>query len=226
MPTIPATWCKYWNIRSMENIWHLPAVARRQEQNYNGNNQPEPGTGLIRLWTIQSLEAWEQCRKTGVMRADGRRVARRYRDSYHWMMAQMKRRLPGYQGRFPIWAWAGTRPDLRTTGFLPRGSPGARLEFTVPVNRVLLSDFNAWHHVLNGWYLPLTQQEADGWAQACQLYPGSDCLRHWLLASWERIFDLDLLDRSELTAPVTLVQAVLEEIRLEEVNRVSLFTAR
>lgn len=35
-----------------------------------------------------------------------------------------------------------------------------RLEFTVAAHAVLLSNFNAWHFVLNGWYLP--RNLADG----------------------------------------------------------------
>jgi hypothetical protein len=179
---------------------------------------------LIRAWTIQSREAWENFSKSGVLRADGRRVSRHHHDSYRWMMEQMRRRLPFYRGRFPVWAWYRPKPDLRGTGFLPPGWQGVRLEFVVPTSRVLFSDFASWHHVLNGWYLPLCRAEAEEWEQASGT--GGTAFRQRLLDSWERIFDLPLLERSELTSPVTCVQAVLEEVFLGEVTRVDKFTAR
>jgi len=186
----------------------------------------EPERGFVRLWTIQSHDAWENFNKTGALRADGRRVQRHDLDSYRWMMEQMQRRLPVYRGRFPVWAWYKPKPDLRGTGFLPPGVKGFRIEFVVPAARVLLSDFNSWHHVLNGWYLPLTRDEAEEWFRLDNTSFNQAVTRKRLLDSWERIFDLTLLHRSELTAPVTNVQGVLEEVYLREVEHADIFVSR
>ena len=66
----------------------------------------------------------------------------------------------------PIWAWyqwEGSRrkPDLRASGYLPKGEPGVRLELRVADDRVLLSDFDLWHYVLNYWYLPKSEKAGE-----------------------------------------------------------------
>ena len=42
---------------------------------------------------------------------------------------------------------------------LPVGTSGVCLTVDIPDNKVLLSDFDAWHCVLNNWFCPLTNEE-------------------------------------------------------------------
>jgi len=58
----------------------------------------------------------------------------------------------------PIWAWV-KKPDLRHSCHLAKGKKGVRLSIDVPDELVLLSEFNAWHFVLNDTYLPPTNNE-------------------------------------------------------------------
>jgi hypothetical protein len=111
------------------------------------------------LWTVQTREVWEEFQRKGVLRAEGRRVIPEFREAYQWLMEQMKERLPGYSGRYPLWAWYHPKPDLRYAGLLPRGTRGVRIEFVAPVDRILLSDFDAWHAVLNKGFLALDEAE-------------------------------------------------------------------
>ena len=183
----------------------------------------------ITLWTIQAPEAWERCRRTGRLVPDGRRGWRHFRPAYRWLREQARSRLPGYAGGPLLWAWL-RKPDLRRRQFSP-GRPGVRFEFAVPRERVLCSDFSAWHCVLNLDYLALSEAEDDAWDRRLaergldwrHLPPAE---RRELEKSWERIFDLEALDASDWTGPVTHVQAVLELIRLEEVVRVDPFVSR
>jgi hypothetical protein len=147
------------------------------------------------------------------------------------MAEQMKKRLPGCSGRFPLWAWYKPRPDLRRSGHLERGTPGVRLELLVPASRVLLSDFDAWHCVLNRWHLSLTEEEDARWESRLPkgYRPGSELppeLERELRASWERIFDLELVAKSGWVAKEQWVQAVLERIELADVVGVKEFVAR
>lgn len=165
-----------------------------------------------KLWTIQPLEQWEKLARSGVLRADGRRIFRPYRKAYKWMQKIAARRLSNYGGRTLVWAWI-TKPDLRRTGHLPKGTAGVRIEFVVPTDRFLLSDFEAWHFVLNGWHLSLSKKE--------------DKERN-IEKSWERIFDFKALNGADhyFVGPVERIQAVLEYVSLEEVTRVNHFIAR
>jgi hypothetical protein len=187
----------------------------------------------MRLWTIQTIEAWERCRSTGVLAADGRRVPFYYRDAYRWLRQQAKSRLADYSGRPFVWAWSHPKPDLRCVAHLPKGQQGVRIEFIVPADRILCSDFDAWHCVLNQGYLALSEEEDDAWDRSLkahglewqwQFLPPVE--RREMEKSWERIFDLEALNASSWTGPVTHIQAVLERVFLQEVVRVDHFVAR
>jgi hypothetical protein len=187
--------------------------------------------GPIRLWTIQTEEAWLEARKRGELRGDGRRVWRSHRPAYRWLMEQMAARLPRYSGGYPVWCWYHPRPDLRRPGHLPPGVRGVRIELAVPDSRVLALDFEAWHAVLNGFRLSLTREEDDAWDARLARSPrpkGREraALREEVRRSWERVFDLDALLASEWAGPVTRIQAVVERVSLREILRVREFRAR
>ncbi len=112
---------------------------------------------LLKLWTIQAPEAWELAQQRGVLRADGRRVDPWFRYPYRWLREQMRQRVPGATGCYPVWAWHTPKPDLRSSQYRQRGFRCVRIEFEAPPESVLLSDLEAWHAVLNGWYLPISE---------------------------------------------------------------------
>lgn len=101
---------------------------------------------------------------------------------------------------------------------------------------MLLSDFTLWHHVLNYWYIPLS--EAEGEAFELELdqrglsffldKPLPDPLYHErIVQSWERVFDLDWCDPA-FTDPFEqkAIQATLWELREEQIRDCTYFTAR
>ena len=166
-----------------------------------------------------------------VLRADGQRIWRGFLPAYRWLIGQMHLRLGSSVAGYPIWAWRRPKPDLRHGSHLPSGSHGVRIELVIPAVRVLLFSFDAWHAVLNGWYLSLTEAEDDRWEEKlCKRSADRNRLPSDLQAemeaSWERVFDLPALDKSGWIGPSRYVQAVLEEIRLEEVREVTPFVAR
>lgn len=177
----------------------------------------------MRLWTLQLWGAWEVFQQQGVLRADGRRAWRSLRPHYRWMMDQMAKRIPGYTGRFPIWAWYDPKPDLRATHYFSGGQRAVRIEFVVPDERVLLSDFGAWHIPLNWGYFDdaRTEEELDGRSDWWEERSGgarwealSPELRAEMQQSWERVFDLDWLRKfPEMYGNGDFgIQAVLEEV--------------
>jgi hypothetical protein len=94
------------------------------------------------------------------------------RPAYDWMVGQLEQRVKNYPcNKYPIWAWYHPKPDLRLSGHLPRGTSGVRVEFLVSSDRVLLSDFEAWHAVLNCWYLSLSDEESENWGNNAGMYP-------------------------------------------------------
>lgn len=196
------------------------------------------------LWTIQTLEAWKILNRDGGLRADPSRVEDYWRPAYQWMAAQMRQRLDCQpsESSLPIWAWFQwhgehkRRPDLRSSAHLPKGTRGVRIEFEANETQVLLSDFELWHYVLNYWYLP--ESEAEGEAFEAELAkvglsyyaskPLPDPKYHERIErSWLRIFDLNwscdgIASRKEDKS----IQAALWELRMENIRKVQVFTAR
>lgn len=77
---------------------------------------------------------------------------------------------------------------------------GMRLEIEIPQEQILLSDFDLWHYPLNYWYFPDSEEDDQRFEQRCaakaidfyQMKPLPDqALHEQLVASWEKIFDLD-----------------------------------
>ena len=114
------------------------------------------------IWTIQNETVCRKLERTGVLRADGRRVWQTFREPYQWMTSQMKDRIgPAPSGvTYPVWAWyqwegVRKRPDMRTQPMksFREEMPVALITADIPDDRVQLSDFDTWHYVLNNWVL-------------------------------------------------------------------------
>lgn len=168
----------------------------------------------MRLWSIQTPKAYQTLQERGVLRGDGRKVAPYFRPAYAWMQDQMRARVPSYTKGTLVWAWA-KKPDLRVSGREYPDEKNVRLEIEVDPSRVLLSDFDAWHFVLNNAYLHSRSFDERETVTKEQ--------------SWERIFDLDAmraLFNTDGCGLEQVVQAVLAEIRIEDVRQVKEYTSR
>lgn len=205
----------------------------------------------MQLWTVQTLDAWEEACRVGTLRASSRHIPPHFRGAYEWMARQMEKRLgaPPQGVEFPVWAWfqwqdaRHRRPDLRCGGHLPPGTHGARVEFQVDSSQVLLSVFEEWHFVLNYWYLYPSVEEDEYEVQdiafdkalagaGLNYYtskPLPDAtLRRQLEESWQRIFRVPRhsaqLELAEL--PDSSLQATLWEVPTHRVRYVTYFRAR
>ena len=201
------------------------------------------------IWSILTQQAWEELQRKDRLRATTRHAEQDYIAAYVWMARQMERRLTvprPSRDAMPVWAWwqwwgDRRRPDLRASGYLPKGAQGIRVELRVKDDQVLLSDFELWHYVLNYWYLPKT--EKDGEAFEKQLTRAGLSLvgcshqkplphavfRRQIESSWERIFDLSWTDPGHKIVPSAknrAIQGTMWELLLEDVVESKEFTAR
>jgi len=192
-------------------------------------------TDSVRLWSIQTLEVWREFERRsgldGIFKADGRRIYPDFRFSYRWLMGQMRNRIFNYKGGYPIWAWVYPKPDLRGGAHLSKGAKGVRIEFLLPLPHVLLLDFGAWHFVLNGEHLGLSEQEDEDFErllpQGKRKYQEvPPAYKEKIEQSWEKVFDLVALNRSDWAGPVRYIQAVTEYIPRHNVVGVTRFIQR
>lgn len=159
---------------------------------------------IIKCWTLQPIKFWEKLQKEGKLICTEEFIVKEFKKSYLWMMQQMKR-LDNYNGNYPIWVWVKPKPDLRVNHGFKQGEKGVRLELSIPENRILISDFGAWHGVLNCWYLYLNKKDGrifekelkknSLWFPLCIEHLPEN-LRQQVINSWSRIFDIDKISKS------------------------------
>ena len=174
------------------------------------------------LWTIQHRAAYEEMLQIGVLRANSAYIFEEFfRDSYDWMVEQMKKRIgnPPEGVDLPIWAWYQwegnrKRPDMRHHGrSSDKGVPIVLLTIDVPDDKVLLSDFDYWHVVLNDGELIFPYDEN-------AVYSKEERQK-----SWENIFDYQCSFDEERTIGLS-TQATMWEIKAEWVLKVEHFKTR
>lgn len=129
----------------------------------------------IKTYSIQRKEAYEHALHCGFLVGYEKYIDKDFIQSYKWMIGQMKSRIGHDEASYPIWLWP-KRPDLRSAIYAYASSREfVLLEITVAEDKILGSDFDAWHYVLNQWKLGHEDEEID------------------LVKSWERIFDYEFL---------------------------------
>jgi hypothetical protein len=181
----------------------------------------------MRVWTIQTTEVWAALDSGKTWRTSDVPEEASWAPAYRWMAQAMRQRIgaPASRHQMPVWVWcqwrgaARPRPDLRARGHLPAGTSGVRIELELDETRLLRSDFELWHYVLNGWYLPTShadEREFDARPDRRRIEP-----------SWQRIFDLEWRNR-RYTAVRTAkaIQGVTWELRPDDVRGVKAFVAR
>jgi hypothetical protein len=192
----------------------------------------------IVLYTLQPLGVWQKLQRDHVLYTDpshpehhpnhdqesGQRCPA-FGPAYDWVRDQCAQRIEGYDPNlYPWWAWAlyrgKERADLRHFAWqYSLGEENVRLTLRMPKDRVLLSDFSAYHFVLNGWYLgfgeadckqfdKLWYNRVGGTVDTYDRDNGSTVMDYWpdlrkaspadreeyqaqITASWPRVFDIE-----------------------------------
>jgi hypothetical protein len=181
----------------------------------------------MRLYSIQARAAWAAAQQRGYLTGD--HAFQNFDDwpgfarGYAYMKNQMAARLPAVSGDYPVWAWLA---DPRLSGPVAGNQYGTHpdgyvlLTIEVPDDRVLLSSLDAYHAVLNNWYLSLTEAEDEA-VHASNREP-TDAEKQ---ASWARMFDLHPTDADEIAwrgaYDAADIQACVDRVYLHEVVAVT-----
>jgi hypothetical protein len=184
----------------------------------------------MRVWTVQPLVVWERLERDRCLAVDPSCYVGGVPEQYLWLAGQLRRRLPGYGGNPPWWAYCG-KPDLRWVRHCqPLGAAQVRLELELPAAFVM--PCWAWHTVRCRDYLCFDRREAREWKAGLRQAKVSEAdwplpgpWQRRLEASWERLFDPDVptRHRSRGARFGSVQEAVFEYLRLEQVRRVTRF---
>lgn len=163
----------------------------------------------MKYYCIYKKETYLKILEKGYI--EGNKNEYMFPEAYNWLTNQMKKRIGGYKesdGLVFLWT---KKPDLRSSGHLNKGEEGVLIEVRIDKYKVLLSNFMAWHCVLNNITAELYEDEKID-----------------KLESWERIFDLELCSSKESSyfAYDNKVQGSTGRIDMENITDVIFFKAR
>lgn len=184
----------------------------------------------MRLWTVQDKMAYNDLCEKGVLHCDAALAEwlkeDNFKKSYDWLVIEMKERVgePPNGVEYPIWAWyllygENVNPDLRRVEFRNYVGEHYVIEVEIPDNKVLLSDEEYWHLVLNGGYFSdaseddeAAEEREEKWFISMPLVEQERVKRE----SWKKVFDKNC-------CPWRFVQATFWELSKEQVVSVRKF---
>lgn len=202
----------------------------------------------MKLYTFQPLFIWQHLEELGYWHphglydvdeflAENEDYPWSFRESYDWLKGQMNARDVKYlaNNEHMIWAWYqwyGTKmakPDKRYKSVYDYMEvPYVLMELDIPDDRVLLHDYDLWHHVLNYSYVG-DETEYQAFVTKYGRKAPAKADGHAIISrTWETIFDLpkaaqvnDMTDTPDLSTQV--VQATFWELFYTDVTKVHFF---
>ena len=181
----------------------------------------------MKLWTSQPQEVCDAVLRDGVYHADKNRIPYLddipFRNGYDWLVREMEKRIgPRPEGvTYPVWAWAIYDGEAKAPGDRDSSDNRLLLCIDVPDDMVVLSDYDAWHYVLNDWYYDQSLSEdeyEEKWARFNRL-PLIEQEKEKVL-SWQGIFDTSRVD-TEWAINGFYIQATFWELRKEHIISIS-----
>lgn len=168
----------------------------------------------MRVYTIQTTAFYETLMRDGIAYCNQEsHWCCDYRLQYDWMAEQMRKRIgepPFPEIKYPIWVWQQYNsrkdpvPPMSPKEIHPGENKAVMLELEVPDEAVLLSDLDLWIHPLNGWEIfgkkesKLFDKEKAAYekehGKCYHLSDWSPTIQSKIVATWNRIFDLDWID--------------------------------
>lgn len=162
----------------------------------------------MRIWTIQNEAAWAYLEEHGCLQASRQHQSDYWPKAYEWIREQLIARVgpPLAPDAAPLWGWyqwngtARKRPDLRSVrhNYNPPGRY-VLIECVLPDEAVMLSDYEAWHIILNDGYVGVTERDCNAHYAAlerCSARPDKrEAERLWRrqYESWTRVIDMEVL---------------------------------
>lgn len=188
----------------------------------------------MRVWTVQPKAVYTEILKKGVFQCDPAKsvlVAEcEFGPAYDWLSVKMTEQVgPPPDGiKYPVWArhtmnWEHKRPDMRRCEFRRTIKPYVLIEAEIDDERVLLSDEENWHFVLNNCYYSAskTDEALDSeyeWLESLTEEEHIDIKKKY----WERIFEVSPYDDG-FDRHGCYIQTTFWELRKEDIVKVWIY---
>ena len=123
----------------------------------------------MKLITFQSLEAFKELKRKGILRVPAslsNANSKKYDIPYHFIMDEMKKKLPNSDAIYPLWAWekcGGFIAPRKRKNILNIQKPArVKITFFKTDKEVLVSDYMAYSFILSGHIVPKNKDEYKG----------------------------------------------------------------
>lgn len=203
----------------------------------------------MKSWTIINQAQYNYLSRYGFLKADGRRVWTEFKESYHWLVERMEEKIGPSPNDvlYPMWSyvqWRGKnriKPDIRTLRYTVGNGMFYRLELEIPESRMVLTNYDEWHFVLNQSYISWNEAEESIFEKK-EMYEKklkqingfydykqySNELKSEVVNSWERIFDLRSFRDTEWLGPLDdiTIQATFWKLYKSDIVKIDKFTSR
>lgn len=190
------------------------------------------------LWTIQPVEILEDFKNKGFFCCEENKAESitgefSFKNAYDWLVPEMEKRIgkKPKEINYPIWAWhtrdwKRKKPDLRASAYAKKGTKCVCLEIEIPDNEVVLSDFNAWHFVLNNMYLDDSTNEFE-WEKYQKEFDALSKSEQEIVKekSWQKIFNVEP-NKTEWLETGRFIQATFWKLKEENIRKIQYFIAR
>jgi hypothetical protein len=187
---------------------------------------------------MQPVEVYDILMRDGIFICDPAKASEpMFFNAYDWLNEHLNNKDSKPDNVcYPVWAWyrydsKEKKPDLRRLGYGARGEKLVCMELEVPDDKVLLSDFDLWHFVLNDWWLDnamfkehFTEDEYDRNQAWFDNLP-KDEQGEEKNRSWNIIFNIEPFI-NDWIAKGQYVQAVFWELKKEYVQKAQPFIAK
>lgn len=161
----------------------------------------------VKLWTIQTEEAFKNFCETGVLLANSQYLycENYFRYAYDWLAKEMRKRIGNPKNneiKYPVWAWhtwdrQRKKRNIKERRHAMPGTKMVQLEVEILNSDVVLTDFDFWESIMT-----------------------ESCMQNYvsieIIKKWQKVFD---------TKNATKVQATMWSISMEQVIWVEHFIA-
>lgn len=180
------------------------------------------------LWTVQPREVYEDIMRTGSYHFDATKNPMRndFESAYEWLEATMERR--GIKRSDPsdplVWAWQIMDGKCYVSPYNKEiwssDKDEVLLQINIPDEQVLLSDFDAWHYVLNRWYYDTSGTEEE-WEENQKWFKSLPAEEQEIIkkASWLKCLDITPMN-SEWRTNGKYVQATFFGLHKDQIEKV------
>ena len=188
----------------------------------------------ITLWTRQVPQVWQTLAENGTyhckeeyIRQKNDTISDYYLELYRWYTREARKYLPISEDTlYPIWL------SLEEEMMLQPVENTVILKLEIPVNKVLLCNYDAWGYRVNYWYVPVNKADEEKHRREMDLYGiHSDDeiinthkgnfypqLRSKIQRSWSRVF-------TQMNVTNDMLVATAWELRREWVKEVRFYDA-